>query len=152
MLGRLRDLLQASSPSEQIKTDDEARPLAAAALLFHAASLDGSVDASEERVIASLIEERFGLSGDDAAALLEDARQAEEDASQILHFTRDIKDNSSHEDRIALLEMLWEVVFADGEEHAFESNLMRRVSGLLYVTDQESGAARRRVRDRLGLT
>jgi len=50
-----------------------------------------------------------------------------------------------------LMEMLWEVVFADGEEHAFETNLMRRLAGLLYVTDQESGAARRRVRTRLGL-
>ena len=82
---------------------------------------------------------------------MDEARLAEEDANQILHFTRDIKDNSDHEARVALMEMLWEVVFADGEEHAFETNLMRRLAGLLYVTDQESGAARRRVRTRLGL-
>ena len=47
--------------------------------------------------------------------------------------------------------MLWEVVFADGEEHAFEANLVRRVAVLIYVTDQESGSARLRVRQRLGL-
>ena len=50
-----------------------------------------------------------------------------------------------------MIEMLWEVVFADGKEHAFEANLVRRVTGLIYVTDHESGSARKRVRARLGL-
>ncbi|MDA0367076.1 MAG: TerB family tellurite resistance protein [Proteobacteria bacterium] len=129
----------------------EARNLAVAALLFHAAALDGEIDQAEEQVIGSLLAKRFELSAGDLISLLDDARKAEEDANQILRFTQQIKDGSSHEERVALLEMLWEVVFADGEEHAFEANLMRRVAGLIYVTDQESGSARLRVRARLGL-
>ena len=94
---------------------------------------------------------RFELSSSDLETVLEDARAAEAESAQILRFTRDIKDNCSHKERVAMIEMLWEVVFADGKEHAFEANLVRRVTGLIYVTDQESGSARKRVRTRLGL-
>jgi len=125
--------------------------LAVVALLFHAASLDGEIDAQEEQTIAALVAKRFELSSSDLEAILEDARAAEAESAQILRFTRDIKDNCSHEERVAMIEMLWEVVFADGKEHAFEANLVRRVTGLIYVTDQESGSARKRVRARLSL-
>ncbi len=151
MLDRFRRLFEAPSPTTVMSASPEARNLAVAALLFHAAALDGEIDQAEERVIGSLLAKRFELSAGDLISLLDDARKAEEDANQILRFTQQIKDGSSHEERAALLEMLWEVVFADGEEHAFEANLMRRVAGLIYVTDQESGSARLRVRARLGL-
>lgn len=151
MLDRFRRLFEAPSPTTVMSASPEARNLAVAALLFHAAALDGEIDQAEEQVIGSLLAKRFELSAGDLISLLDDARKAEEDANQILRFTQQIKDGSSHEERVALLEMLWEVVFADGEEHAFEANLMRRVAGLIYVTDQESGSARLRVRARLGL-
>lgn len=152
MLDRLRKLLESPSSDSPAGPTVDPRALASVALLFHAASLDGAIDADEERTIAELARKHFGLAEDETEALISRARQVEEDSSQILSFTRDIKDHSSHEERVALVEMLWEVVFADGEEHAFEANLMRRVAGLIYVTDQESGAARRRVRAKLGLT
>jgi len=152
MLDRFRRLFEAPSPTTLINDSPEARNLAVAALLFHAAALDGEIDQTEEQVITDLLAKRFELSAEDLAALLADARKAEEDTTQILRFTKQIKDSSNHEERVALLEMLWEVVFADGEEHAFEANLMRRVAGLIYVADQESGSARLRVRARLGLT
>jgi uncharacterized tellurite resistance protein B-like protein len=151
MLDRLRRLFEAPSPTKEMGENPEAKQIAIAALLFHAATLDGEIDPAEEQVIADLLVQRFDLNPTDLQTLLGDARAAEENTNQILRFTRDIKTHASHEDRIALLEMLWEVVFADGEEHAFEANLMRRVAGLIYVTDQESGAARLRVRQRLGL-
>ena len=151
MLGRLRRLIEAPSPTQAVTESPDAFNLAVVALLFHAASLDGKIDAEEERTIAALVAKRFELSASDLETLLEDARAAEAESGQLLHFTRDIKDNSSHEERVAMIEMLWEVVFADGEEHAYEANLVRRVTGLIYVTDQESGGARKRVRARLGL-
>ena len=151
MLDRLRRLFEAPSPSKEMSDNPEAGQIAIAALLFHAAALDGEIEPAEEQVIADLLVRRFDLNQADLKTLLEDARAAEESTNQILRFTRDIKEHAGHEERIALLEMLWEVVFADGEEHAFEANLMRRVAGLIYVTDQESGSARLRVRQRLGL-
>ena len=63
---------------------------------------------------------------------------------QILGFTREVKDNYSYEERIALVEMLWEVVLADGRVDAHEAQLMRRIGGLIYVSDRDSAIARRR--------
>lgn len=151
MLDRLRKLLEPDPNDAPAGQAVDPRALATVALLFHAAGLDGTIDTDEENKIADLARTHFNLSDDEADKLITQARQVEEDSSQILSFTRDVKEHSSHEERVALMEMLWEVVFADGEEHAFEANLMRRVAGLIYVTDQESGAARRRVRARLGL-
>jgi uncharacterized tellurite resistance protein B-like protein len=151
MLGRLRRLIETPSPAQAVSESPDARNLAVVALLFHAASLDGEIDSQEEQTIADLVAKRFELSPSDLETLLEDARAAEAESNHLLRFTRDIKDHCSHEERVAMIEMLWEVVFADGEEHAFEANLLRRVAGLIYVTDQESGSARLRVRARLGL-
>ena len=61
-----------------------------------------------------------------------------------------IKDRFPHEERLELMEMLWEVAYADGVLHDFEASLMRRISGLIYVSDRDSGAARKRALARLG--
>ena len=74
------------------------------------------------------------------------------EASQLLGFTRAIKDRYSLEERIELIEMIWEVVYADGELHDYEANLLRRLGGLLYVSDRERGDARKRVLARLRQT
>ena len=151
MLDNLRRILARANPAATGGNHPEPFALAVTALLFHAAALDGSIDTEEERLIASLVRRRFDLDEDALPALIAAGRATEEETHQILGFTRDIKDSSNHKDRIELMEMLWEVVLADGEEHAFETNLMRRLAGLIYVTDQESGAARQRVRARMGL-
>ena len=67
----------------------------------------------------------------------------------MLQFTRVIKDVYPLEERTQVIEMLWEVVYADGVLHDYEANLMRRVGGLLYVSDRDQGAARKRVLDRI---
>ena len=74
------------------------------------------------------------------------------EANQLLGFTRTIKDRYSLEERIELIEMIWEVVYADGELHDYEANLLRRLGGLLYVSDRERGDARKRVLARLRQT
>ena len=61
-----------------------------------------------------------------------------------------INDHYDHADRLAVMEMLWEVVYADGRLHAYEANLIRRVGGLLHITDRERGEARKRVLARVG--
>lgn len=122
--------------------------LATAALLVEAACMDGHFDDQERRTIASLLETRFGLDGADVEALIEDGRRAAE-TSQLYAFTRIAKDRFSEEERIQMIEMLWEVAYADGILHDYEANLVRRVAGLIYVTDRDSGEARKRVRLRL---
>lgn len=123
--------------------------LAAASLLVEAACHDMHFDEAERTKIETLVQARFGLSAEESATLIEAAEREVDGAVQLLHFTRAIKDRFSHEERVEMVEMLWEVVYADGVLHDYEANLMRRIGGLLYVTDQERGAARKRVLARL---
>lgn len=124
--------------------------LAAAAILVEAARLDDDYDVSERRVIDTLLRERFSLDAEEADRLLEAARSATDHAVELYTYTRRIKDAFDEDERIRMIEMLWEVVYADGTVDDLEANLLRRVAGLLYVTDRESGEARKRVLDRTG--
>jgi len=83
--------------------------------------------------------------------LIEKAAAAVAQSVPILGFTKAIKDRLEPEERGSIMEMLWEVAYADGELHDFEANLARRVAGLLFVSDRESGDARKRVLARLDL-
>jgi len=122
--------------------------LAAAGLLAHAESLDGEVHEDETRTIRKLLQQHFDLNADEVDELLEEGRKEAVESTQLFAFTRVINDNLDPEERIKIVEMLWEVVYADGEVHHYESNLIRRVAGLLHVSDRDSGSARKRVTQR----
>ena len=123
--------------------------LAAAVLLVYAATADAEFDAAERDRIEWLCEHRFELGHDEAHALIMAAERQVENSVQLLEFTRTIKDGFSYEERIHLMEMLWEVVYADEIVEAHEASLMRQISSLIYVDDRDSGIARSRVRARL---
>jgi len=144
MIGRLKALFE-TTPAPDGNGDEDALRLSAAALLAEAAVMDGHMDADETATIETLLAERFGLDEVEARDLLAAGREAIEETGELYRFTRTIKDAWPHEDRVKMLEMLWRVVLADGTVDHFESNLIRRVAGLLYVPDGESGAARKRV-------
>jgi len=127
------------------------KQLAAAALMVEAARMDSHFDDTERATIARLLQRRFGLSPTETQTLIDEAARAQDDANQLLRFTRTIKDNFDEDERVTLIEMLWEVVYADGVLDDFEANLLRRVGGLLYVSDRDRGLARKRVLKRLGL-
>ncbi len=130
-------------------SDDELH-LAAAALMVEAARLDGAFDEEERAHIGAILRQRFELDDESVAALIDAAVGAVDAIPEIYGFTRTIRDNFTHDERVAMMQMLWEVAYADGELHDYEASLLRQVAGLLYVTDQESGAARKRARERLG--
>jgi uncharacterized tellurite resistance protein B-like protein len=125
--------------------------LAAAALLVEAATMDRDYDETERGRILGLIRRRFAVSEDEARELVAAAEARVADSAQYFGFTRTINDRFSHEERIELIEMLWEVVYADGRLHDHEASLLRRIGGLIYVTDRERGEARKRALRRLGL-
>ena len=125
--------------------------VAAVALLVEAAVMDGEFDAEERRTVARLVSERFGLAGDEVEDLIAAGEEAVERSHQLFAFTRVIKQGFDFDDRIRMIEMLWEVAYADGELHDYEASLVRRVAGLIHVADRESGQARKRVLERLGL-
>ena len=150
MLEHIRDILQGHIGAAGSGADRERDELqrAVAALLVEAAQLDGQFGAAERDRIATLLTQRFSLSADAVAKLIVTATRMTEQAVDDFTFTRQISRRLNHEEKIGIVEMLWDVAYADGTLHPYEGNLLRRVAGLLYVTDQESGAARRRVVDR----
>ncbi len=125
--------------------------LAAAALLVEAAVLDGHFDAAERETIVALLGDRFALDTAAVNSLIDEARDAVAQSTQLYPFTRVVKDRFGPEDRVRMMEMLWEVAYADGRLHEFEASLARQVAGLIAVPDRDSGAARKRVLARLGL-
>lgn len=118
--------------------------LAAAALMVEAAKLDGAFEPVERERIATLLRERFDLDAGAIDTLIVAADEETELAGGLYGFTSEVRRNFDHAERVAMIEMLWAVAYADGELHDFEANLLRRVAGLLYVTDKESGEARKR--------
>ncbi|MEE2996799.1 MAG: TerB family tellurite resistance protein [Pseudomonadota bacterium] len=134
--------------ADGVHTPDEFH-LAAAALLVHAATVDAEFASVERSRIEWLCETRFDLGQDEAHELILAAQRETEESVQLLRFTRTIKDGFSYEERVHLMEMLWEVVYADEQVEAHEAMLMRRIAGLIYVDDRDSGTAKQRVRARL---
>ncbi len=128
-----------------------AEKLAAAALMVEVALQDGQFDASERSAIEKSLTQKLNLSIDDAKELLELAEDKQNQSVQILSFTKEIKNHFDDQGRAHIMEMLWEVVFSDGEEDNYESNLMRRIAGLLYISDKESGDIRKKVMRDLNL-
>lgn len=124
--------------------------LATAALLVEAAHMDAEFGAEERARIAALVKRRFGLSKAESDALMKAADEKIEQSVEVYGFTREIKNAFSPEERIEVMEMLWEVAYADGELHDLEASLMRRLAGLMHVSDRDSGLARKRVLARLG--
>lgn len=124
---------------------------ASAVLLLEAASMDDRIDQAEKDKVRDILVRHFGLDVDAAGRLLEAASRRQAESAQLLRFTRTVKDRMSEAERLQMVEWLWEVIYADGREHDLEANLMRRIAGLIYVDDADSGAARKRVRRRLGL-
>ncbi len=151
MFRRLLDLVSAVDQRNQGVALAEDPRLATAALLVEAAMMDASFEASERQRIESLLERRFELEPGEAATLIERAAEQVESSSQLFGFTRTVNDHFDHEERVGLVEMLWQVVYADGVLDDYEANLMRRISGLIHVSDRESGAARKRALTQLGI-
>jgi len=125
--------------------------LAVAALLMEAALVDGRLQPAERAAVHNLLERRFGLSVAAADQLAAAAEHEAENATQLFGFTRTVNERFARERRIELIEMLWEVAYADGTLDPLEDTMLRQVGGLIDVPDHERGAARRRVLQRLGI-
>lgn len=152
MIERIKKLFAAAGmpePAPSLAAGVGEKEIAAAALLAEVARADNTFDAAERAAVERLLRERFGLDAADAKALLSRGERLAADSTHLLRFTRAIKDSFSPEERIGLIEMIWEVVYADGVLHDYEDSLLRRIAGLIYVSDRDRGAARKRVLERL---
>ena len=131
-------------PAPAPLTNDNAR-LALTALLVRVARADGSYDRSEVDRIDRITAARYGLPPEDCKMLREQAEVLESEAPDTVRFTRAIKDAVPYEDRLSVIEALWQVVLADGVREQHEDALLRMVSNLLGINDRDSALARQRV-------
>ena len=151
MRGLLEKLLGTDGTADRVPTGFREDQVAAAALLVEAARSDGNFGDTERQVIAASLGRHFGLSASQVEELLEVAERTSRESVEWHGFTHAVKEATSPEERVGLIELLWEVVLADGQVHDYEASLIRRLCGLLYVSGRESAEARNRARERLAL-
>lgn len=120
------------------KDKDEKNLILVGALLVHAAKMDENYTDKEKTIILKALSEISGKNENDLKIILKKSEKKEEQSNQILEFTKELK-NSEKNFRFKILEVLWKIIYSDGVSDMYESNLMRRLNGLLYVTDKEAG-------------
>jgi len=118
------------------------------ALLIHAAKIDDNYTDVEKEIIKKALITLNAITPNEAEELLKKAEKIEQESNQIVAFTREIKKNSM-EFRLKIIEILWKIVYSDGSSDSYESNLIRRVCGLLYISDRDSGIIKLKVKNSL---
>ncbi len=126
--------------------------LAAVALLVHAATIDGDMTSDERDKLHAVVKQRFGL--DDAVAdeLIDKATEAEHEAVDLYHFTSLLNRTLDEEGRARVVEMMWEIVYADGRRDELEDNLLWRAADLLGVSQRQRIELRQRIAAKAGET
>jgi uncharacterized tellurite resistance protein B-like protein len=127
--------------------DDDYR-LAAAALLVHAAAIDGEMSQSESDKLRAVIKQRFNLDDAATAELIEKATAAEHQAVDLYHFTHRLNSALDEQGRARIIEMMWEIVYADGQRDELEDNLLWRAADLLGVSPRERIELRQRIAEK----
>ena len=117
-----------------------------AALLIHAAKTDENYTDIEKKIIKRALVDLFNIGSDQAEELMKHAEKKEEQSNQIVEFTKEIK-KYSMESRLKIIEIIWKIVYSDGTSDSYESNLIRRICGLLYVSDKDSGIIKTKVKN-----
>src|SRR6202047_1810736 len=118
---------------------------ALALLLIEVARSDDRIEACEQSIIERALARRFGLDRSEVTRLIKAAEEGAIKATDLHHFTQTVVRKFSEEDRIGVIEMLWDVAYSDGLLTGDEDALIRRVAGLIYVSDWERGEAKRRI-------
>ena len=108
------------------------------ALFVHAAKMDENYTDKEKSIILKALSEISGKKENELKIILKKAEKKESQSNQILEFTKEVK-NSEKNFRLKILEVLWKIIYSDGISDMYESTLMRRLTGLLYVSDKEAG-------------
>ena len=119
--------------------------LAATALLVHAAAIDGEMSQSERDKLHDVIKQRFALDEGATAELIAKATAAEQESVDLYHFTRLLNRSLDEPGRARVIEMMWEIVYADGQRDELEDNLLWRAADLLGVSPRERIELRRRI-------
>ena len=150
MLKKLLDFLNPKDGAEQARElNEEELRLSAAALLVHVSTVDGDYAEEEQTKLKTLLKDRFKLSNNEVSTLLTKAENEERDAVDIYSFTSVLAQQLDQDGRKKIVEMLWQVTFADGIVHEFENNLVWRSAELLGVSTRDRITIKKKVESQL---
>ena len=116
------------------------------ALLIHSAKIDENYTKNEEEIIKKTLLE-LGAKKDTVTQTIKDAKFVEENSNQILDFTKEVK-NLSETDKIKIIEAMWSIIYSNNEADIYETNLMRRLAGLLYVDSKTMGDIKNKIKNK----
>ena len=142
MLKLLKNILNSQNSQEEMTNNRNLELLCG--LMIEAAFTDGQIDESELNKIKLSLINTFSEDPKEVNLALDKAERNKNNSNSLHHYTSFINKNFDDDKKILLIEALWEIVLSDGEVHDFESNLIRRLAGLLYISDVNSGNARKR--------
>ena len=125
-------------------TDENGDLIKVAALLIHAAKIDENFTKKEEEIIKQTLF-KIGTNFDDVDDIINKAKIIEENSNQILDFTKKVK-NMSEQDKVRIIEALWEIIYSNNESDMYEANLMRRLAGLLYIDPRIMGDIKQKIK------
>ena len=146
MLNLLKNILNNQNSQE----DDNNRDLELlSGLMIAAAYTDGKIDANELSKIRLSLINIFSEDPKEVDLVLEKAEENKNNSKSLHHYTSFINKNFDDKKKILLIEALWEIVLSDGEIHDFESSLIRRLAGLLYISDVVSGNAKKKALNKI---
>ena len=131
---------------KQKKKSSNNKNILVTALLIHAAKIDENYTEIEKKIIKKAIIDLNKISPDEAEKMLELAEKKEKESNQIIEFTRETK-KYSMEFRLKIIEIIWKIVYSDGTNDNYESNLIRRICGLLYISDKDNGSIKMKVKN-----
>jgi len=130
--------------------EDEDKITLVCSLLVHAARIDENYTEKEKKIILSALTQLYNKNEDELIKVLEQAEKLENQSNQILKFTKAVKDYDKNF-RLKVLEIMWKIIYSDGVSDIYESNLMRRLSSLLYISDRENGEIKKKLLVNLNL-
>ena len=119
-------------------TNNDYQIILTCCIFVHAAKMDENYTEQEKNIILKALHNLYNKSENELKLILNEAEKKENDSNHILEFTREIK-NYDKEFRLKIIKILWQIIYSDNHSDMYESNLMRRLNGLLYITDKESG-------------
>ena len=119
-----------------------------ASLLIHAAKIDENYTEEERKIIKKAIMEIDKKNKEEAEKILESAEKKEQESNQIIEFTKEIK-KYPMDFRMKIIEIIWKIVYSDGTNDSYEANLIRRVCGLLYISDKDNGIIKTKIQNLL---
>ena len=131
---------------KQKKESSNNKNILITALLIHAAKIDENYTEIEKKIIKKAIIDLNEISPDEAEKMLELAEKKEKESNQIIEFTREAK-KYPMEFRLKIIEIIWKIVYSDGTNDNYESNLIRRICGLLYISDKDNGIIKMKVQN-----